>query len=77
MSKAFFPFALGVFSLLHPHLWQKLQMLRDYLTHSHYQFWTTFQPMDVFDLLMHAAFPIVFFTWGVLQLRSPEPSTHA
>jgi len=69
MIKILFPFLLGIISLFHPHLWQKLRMLWAYLTHSSYRFWTTFQPMDILDLLMHAAFPIFFFGWGFLLLR--------
>jgi len=51
--------------MLHPHLYQKLEMLYNYFTHPEYQFWTTFSGMDFFDLLLHGGLPLVLIAIGV------------
>ncbi len=58
-------YVIGSVALLHPHLAQKLGMLYDYFTHSDYQFWTTFKPMDLFDLVLHAGIPVILFVLGI------------
>ncbi|MBK05479.1 MAG: hypothetical protein CL920_36310 [Deltaproteobacteria bacterium] len=62
-------FIIAALFSLHPHLWQKLGMLRDYFTHPTYQFWTTFKPMDVADLAMHAGIPLLLIAWGIYNLK--------
>lgn len=64
-SYNFFFIILAVVTLFHPHLRQKVDMLYDYFTHENYQFWTTFKPIDVVDLVMHSAMPIVFLWLGM------------
>ncbi len=68
-------FILAIFSLMHPHLWQKMGMLWTYLTHSNYTFWTTFSKMDILDLLLHAGMPIVFFWLGWRKFQEQETLT--
>lgn len=58
-------YIIGIILLLHPHLYQKLGMLRDYFTHPEYEFWTTFSVMDLLDLLLHGGLPVIFFIIGI------------
>jgi hypothetical protein len=58
-------YIIGVVLLFHPHLAQKLGMLKDYFTHPEYQFWTTFSAMDFFDLILHAGLPLLLFGLGL------------
>ena len=57
-------YLIAIAALFHPHLAQKIGMLKDYLTHPEYQFWTTFSGMDIFDLFLHAGIPIVLMYLG-------------
>jgi len=51
--------------LLHPHLAQKIEMLFEFFTNPDYQFWTTFSPMDFFDLILHAGLPLILIGLGI------------
>ena len=62
-------YILAFLLLLHPHLKQKILMLRDYLLNPQYQFWTTFNAMDLLDLILHAGIPIVLVILGIRKQR--------
>jgi hypothetical protein len=59
----------GLF-MLHPHLWQKLSMLWNYLTIPGYRFWSTFSALDVFDLFLHAGIPFALIMIGIKKQRA-------
>ena len=68
--KYWYYYLLALVSLFHPHLWQKLHMFMEYFKHSEYEFWTTFNNADFFDLILHAGFPLIFILLGIRkQLR--------
>ena len=64
MIKYWMYYVVGALLLFHPHLAQKFNMLIDYFSHPEYKFWTTFNALDIFDLLLHAGFPLVMFFLG-------------
>ncbi len=55
--------------LIHPHLSQKLEMLYNYFTIPEYEFWTTFNTMDLIDLVLHACFPVLFIIFGIRKQK--------
>jgi hypothetical protein len=65
-------YIIGVLLLFHPHLLQKLEMLKDYFTHPEYEFWTIFNTMDFLDLLLHAGFPLLLFAIGLKKQLFPK-----
>ena len=56
---------LGLAPFNPPHLWEKLNMLAA---------GTLSEPLDIFDLLMHAAFPLLLLTKVVLTFAMPASS---
>lgn len=62
-------YVLAAISMLHPHLYQKLSMLVDYIRIPEYEFWTTFSSMDFLDLLLHAGLPIMFIIFGIRKQK--------
>jgi hypothetical protein len=63
-------YLIAVALMFHPHLAQKIGMLIDYFTHPDYHFWTTFSPLDFFDLVLHAGLPLLFVIIGVKKQLS-------
>lgn len=60
--------------LVHPHLWQKLQMLYDYFTHPGYEYSSTFSTMDNFDLFIHGGIPVILVLIGFKKKKDQAKS---
>jgi len=65
MKRYWIYYGIGLVAMFHPHLAQKFSMLLDYFIHPEYEFWSTFNKMDLFDLLLHAALPALFIGLGI------------
>lgn len=65
-------YVLALLMLLHPHLKQKLEMLWSYFSKPGYEFWTTFSPMDFFDLLLHGGLPVALIVIGIIKQKKQK-----
>ena len=58
-------YLIAIVVCFHPHLYQKIGMLKDYFSYPEYEFWTTFSNWDFFDLLLHAGLPVLLIILGI------------